>query len=202
MEKYIYILILAIIIIILIFTLPHLLKNNTKSFKASRIDELTDCHDYCFELYPFRSPWDTEGNEKRQQCLTQCLKPKSKNSNWVDDFNTCMNNKCGNKEKCLNICDTTILPPPKPMMPDRNQYSSQEEYEMALDKFNTYDFEYKSKLYPDYLKMKDKCIEECGDSSMCQRGCCEEAKKCNSMKDEKDMKNCKLSCSMMRMKRR
>lgn len=192
----IYIIIIFAIIILGILILNWWIKSSVPNFKSSRIDELTDCQDYCFEQYPYQ--WQFT---ERQKCITNCLKPKQLKQDWIDNFNTCLNNKCGNKEKCMNTCDTTILPPINPVIPDPKQYSSDEEYQQALDKFNTYDFEYKSKLYPDYLLMKESCYAECNSSDLCRQKCCEEAKMCDSMKDKKEMENCKLGCSMMRLKR-
>lgn len=91
-----------IVAIIIVILLTNKSSRKLPLFKA-RMDELDQCHDTCFEQYPFA--WQ---NNKRQNCLTDCIKDEKeenekKNDNY--DFEQCVADTCGDIDKCDLIID-------------------------------------------------------------------------------------------------
>jgi len=179
--------IIAIVIIAVLIFIGLMIfkkKGGPKSFK-SRMDELDDCHDVCFEKYPFQ--WQAE---KRQVCMTNCLSSNTntKTNSWVEDYNTCVDKKCGSPEKCHNECDKSHIPPKKP---ERSQFASGKEFSAAMGMYPN--------LYNIYLAEFQKCHMSCdsGDMGTCRKQCCIESKQCDNINDEPDRMKCIQSCDMV-----
>jgi hypothetical protein len=213
MDKSLKIFIIVVLLLAVVVTIILVMANKPKNSKnlKSRFDELDNCHDICFEKFPFQ--WQAE---KRQNCMNTCLPDEGLNKNlsgWEDKFGQCLDQKC-DTDKCFMECDNKIkrpLPPVEPLKPERSRFNSDEdfyraldEFNIALDEFNAYDFEYKSKLYPNYVAMLIECKQSCDNKvpEGCKKKCCEEAKECDKMTVEREQKNCKMSCSNFRNVRR
>jgi hypothetical protein len=184
--------VIVLIGVLVVISLVLLLNpKKPKTFK-SRFDELDNCHDICFEKFPFN---DRDSVENRQQCMTECLpdlmNKNMSNSNWVDKFNMCVDQRC-NLEKCYNVCDVSIIPP---MKPERSSYTADEDFYEALDKWEI--------NYANYLESREKCYNDCNVdlSGPCRQKCCENAKMCDSM-DTKKMESCKDSCRQVSVKKK
>ena len=98
-----------VIIVVLIFVGIVIFKKKDPKLFKSRMDELDDCHDICFEKYPFQ--WQVE---KRQSCLTSCLsndKMSKKTKDWIDEFNNINDNlksrMWNNPKECTTDCLNT-----------------------------------------------------------------------------------------------
>ena len=191
MDKSLKIFIIVVLLLAVVVTIILMMTNkpkNSKNFK-SRFDELDNCHDICFEKFPFQ--WQSN---KRQDCMNTCLPDEGLNKgiNWIDKFTNCVDNKC-NIEKCYNLCDTQVLPPLKP---ERSRFDSDEDFYRSLDEWEI--------SYANYLKFRENCYNECNadDTGTCRQKCCEDAKMCDAINGEKDKMKCKASCeSVCVMKR-